>query len=179
MRLVLFFLLTCTAVLHAQAPPSDGKTPPAAGEKDKPGEAAGPARFWQAKLSGGHYVVALDHIASVSRHKYLLDGTLVVDEVTVDSDGQSLARFYVISPLSAESTSKTLTDLTDKATELLEKGGSRVGVDTSTMVVKKYPETTHARTVEYRLGNEAELTSLFASVRNAWETGRGRIFNSK
>jgi len=56
-------------------------------------------RFWQATLPGGHYMVALDRISSVSRHRYLLDGALIVDEVTIDSLGQALARFYHISPV--------------------------------------------------------------------------------
>lgn len=172
-------LLTCTASLSAQDDSGGKKETPEDSSKDKAGEAAGPARFWQAKLAGGHYMVALDHIASVSRHKYVLDGTLLIDEVTVDSVGQALARFYVISPLSDESPSKVVKDIAQHATDLNEKGSARVGIDISTMVVKKYPETTHARTIEYRLGEEKDLTALFGSVRNAWETGRGRIFTSK
>lgn len=172
-------LLTCTASLSAQDDPGGKKETPEDSAKDKAGEAAGPARFWQAKLTGGHYMVALDHIASVSRHKYVLDGALIIDEVTVDSVGQALARFYVITPITDESTSKTVKDIAKHATDLLERGSARVGIDTSTMVAKKYPETTHARTIEYRLGAENDLTALFGSVRNAWETGRGRIFTSK
>ena len=42
-------------------------------------------------------MVALDRIASVSRHKYVLDGALIIDEVTVDTVGQASARFYFIS----------------------------------------------------------------------------------
>jgi hypothetical protein len=164
-------LLTCTTSLSAQDDSGGKKDTPEDSAKDKAGEAAGPARFWQAKLTGGHYMVALDHIASVSRHKYVLDGTLLIDEVTVDSVGQALARFYVISPLTDASPSKAVKDVAKHATDLLE--------NTSTMVVKKYPETTHARTIEYRLGEEKDLTALFGSVRNAWETGRGRIFTSK
>ncbi len=180
MWLLFTVLLTCTASVTAQETSGGKKDAPAdeAG-KDKAGETAGPARFWQAKLTGGQYMVALDHIASVSRHKYLLDGALIVDEVTVDSVGQALARFYVITPVSDESPSKVVKDITQQATDLLEKGSDRVGADLSTMVVKKYPETTHARTIEYRLLEEKDLTALFASVRSAWETGRGRIFTSK
>ena len=47
------------------------------------------------------------------------------------------------------------------------------------MVVKKYPVTSHAKTIEYRILSEAELTSLYNSVRNSWETGRGRKFTAK
>ena len=47
------------------------------------------------------------------------------------------------------------------------------------MVVKKFPDTTHARTIEYRLLSESELGALYGSVRTAWETGRGRKFRIK
>jgi len=179
MGLLFSLSLVCAVSLNAQDNPDSKKDTPADAGKDKAGEAAGPARFWQAKLTGGHYMVALDHIAAVSRHKYLLDGSLIVDEVTVDSTGQALARFYVISPVSSDSPSATVKQSVKSVTDLLEKGSERLGVDTSTMVVKKYPETTHARTIEYRMMEEKDLTALFASVRNAWETGRGRIFSSK
>jgi hypothetical protein len=42
------------------------------------------------------------------------------------------------------------------------------------MVVKKFPETTHARTIEYRVLSEPELAALHKSVLTAWEKGRGR-----
>ena len=84
-------LFSCLIPLWAQdeEPPADGTTP----EKPKAGETPGNNRFWQATVNGGHFMVALDRIVSVSRHKYVLDGTLTVDEVTVDTVGQALARF--------------------------------------------------------------------------------------
>jgi hypothetical protein len=47
------------------------------------------------------------------------------------------------------------------------------------MVIKKFPETTHAHTIEYRIQSEQELTGLYASVRASWESGRGRKFSAK
>jgi hypothetical protein len=46
------------------------------------------------------------------------------------------------------------------------------------MVVKNYPDTTHARTIEYRIQSEEELGALYGSLRTAWESGRGRRFNA-
>ena len=81
--LLLAGLLACSVQVGAQEPTE---------ATEKTGESAGPSRFWQATLSGGHFMVALDRIASVSRHKYVLDGALIIDEVTVDTVGQALAR---------------------------------------------------------------------------------------
>lgn len=170
--LLLAGLLACTLSVTAQEPP-------AADPNEKAGDSAGPNRFWQATLSGGHFMVALDRIASVSRHKYALDGAVIVDEVTVDTVGQALARFYYITPITDAAPGSTASDVADRARELLEKAADRAGADVQNMVVKKYPVTSHAKTIEYRILSEAELTSLYNSVRNSWETGRGRKFTAK
>lgn len=168
--LLLTGFLTCSTQLSAQ----DG-----APTTDKPGDSPGPNRFWQATLEGGHYMVALDRISSVSRHKYLLDGAVIVDEVTVDTLGQALARFYFISPVTDAAPGNAVTEIAKRGRELVEKAAERAGTEVQNMVIKKYPETSHAKSIEYRILTEKELTALYASVRSAWETGRGRQFTAK
>lgn len=140
---------------------------------------AAPNRFWQATLTGGNYMVALDKITSVSRHKYLLDGTLIVDEVTVDTVGQALARFYFVSPVTDAAPKNVAADLAERGRELLDKSAQHVGVDVQNMVVKKYPETSHAKSIEYRILTEPELTGLYNSIHGAWESGKGRQFSAE
>lgn len=171
--LLLAGLLACWIPVCAQ----DETDPPA--EKPKAGDTLGPPRFWQASLKGGHFMVALDRIVSVSRHKYLLDGALIVDEVTVDTVGQALARFYFISPITDAAPGNTVSGLANRGRELVDKAADRAGTSAQDMVVKKYPDTTHAKAVEYRMLSEAELTSLYKSVRTAWEDGKGRQFTAK
>ena len=158
-------------MLHAQ---DQTATDPTAIKGDTPGN----NRFWQATLTGGHYMIALDKITSVSRHKFVLDGSLIVDEVTIDSTGQALARFYFIRPITDAMESNVATQLADQGKELLDKVAKRGDTDVQNMVVKKYPETTHAKSIEYRLLSDAELTSLYDSVRNSWESGKGRKFST-
>lgn len=143
------------------------------------GESAGPSRFWQATLDGGHYMVALSRISSVSRHKYVLDGALIIDEVTVDTVGQALARFYFISPISDAAPGNTLSGAAERGRELVDKAAKYAKTDVQDMVVKKYPDTSHAKSIEYRIQSEEGLTALYASVRSSWETGRGRKFTAK
>lgn len=150
---------------------------PAADEKTS--DTSGPNRFWQAALDGGHYMVALDRISSVSRHRYVLDGAVIVDEVTVDTIGQALARFYFITPITGATASNAATKLVERGKELVDQAAERAGTDVHNMVVKKYPETSHAKTIEYRILSEADLTSLYESVRTSWENGRGRKFTTK
>jgi hypothetical protein len=140
-------------------------------------------RFWQASVGGGHYMVALDRITSVSRHKYVLDGAVIVDEVTVDTVGQSLARFYFIRPITdaggGTAIGEAASRAVDRARELVDRGAEVAGTEVHNMVIKKFPETTHARAIEYRLLSEPELSALYNSVRTAWESGRGRKFAVK
>ena len=171
-------MIAITGSLRAQeeAVPAEGATP----ETPKAGESPGPDRFWQAKLGeGGHFMVPLDRIVSVSRQQYLLDGAVIVDEVTVDTTGQALARFYFLKPVSSAVPGNTVAGLASRGRDLLDKVARDKGVEVQDMVVKKYPETSHAKSLEFRLLAEADLTALYNSVRNAWETGRGRQFSAK
>ena len=136
-------------------------------------------QFWQVTLTGGHFMVALDKIVSVSRHKYLLDTALIVDEVTIDTQGEALARFYFITPITDKAPGNTIPGAAARGNEMVEGLTQKVGVDVQNMVMKKYPETTHAKTIEYRLLDEKILSSLYTSVQNAWATGKGRHFKTK
>ena len=172
-------LLACTLLLFASQPALHAQdTKPA--EPAKPADTPEPNRFWQAGVGGGHYMVALDRISAISRHKYVLDGAVIVDEVTVDALGQALARFYFITPITDSATGSAAGNaaarLADRGRAIIEKGAATAGTDVQNMVIKKFPETTHARTIEFRVLSEQELTGLYNSVRTAWESGRGRKF---
>lgn len=140
---------------------------------------AGLERFWEAKLGGGEYVVALNRISSVSRHKYVLDGALIVDEVTIDTLGQSLARFYYITPITSAVPGTGAAQLAESAMKLVDGAAKTSGSDIQNMVVKKYPLTTHAKAVEYRLLSENQLNVLYQSAKTAWQTGEGRVFTGR
>ncbi len=167
-------LLACP--LHAQTPVPD----PTATGKPATGDSAQPNRFWTANVGGGQYMVAIERISAISRHKYLLDGNIIVDEVTVDALGQALCRFYFLSPVTDAMKGNGLgaaaSRIVDRGREVLDKTAGDAGSDLHNMVIKKFPETTHAHTIEYRVLSAEELTGLYNSVRTAWETGKGRKF---
>lgn len=171
-----FILMGCVSTLHAQntPPQPDGNAP-----KDE----AQNRRFWQANVGGGEYMVALERISAISRHQYVLDGGLIVDEVTVDALGQALVRFYFIKPITDAAKGSALGNaasrLADRGRAIAEHGAETAGTDIQNMVVKKFPETTHAREIEYRVMSQEELGGLYSSVKTAWETGRGRKFTVK
>jgi hypothetical protein len=179
-------LLIGTATLHSQAPKPPRNNNPESDPAKEENKNDVPAhnRFWQANVGGGgHYMVALDRISAISRHKYLLDGTVIVDEVTVDALGQALARFYFLTPVTDAASGNAAIDaasgVVDRARELVDKTAAEAGTDIHNMVIKKFPETTHAHTIEYRVQSAEELGGLYNSVRTSWETGRGRKFTIK
>ena len=145
---------------------------PAAENQTK--ESNGPHRFWQASLPGGHYMVAIDRIASISMHQYVLDAQLLVDEVVIDTNGRGLARFYYVSSVAESSGSGTASRIAAKGRELVERAGQRSGSNIHELAQKNYPTTSHAGMVEYRILNRADLDALYQSLKNAWESGKGR-----
>jgi len=143
--------------------------------KNESSETTGPKRFWQADLPGGSYIVALDRIASMSKHNYIIDGNISVTEVVIDTNGISLARFYYLEPV-LQNTSGVAARLTEGGRDLLDKVNERTGVDTDSAVIKQYPSTTHAKTVEFRISSAANLDELYSSARTAWINSRGKKF---
>lgn len=143
-------------------------------EESNTEESDGPRRFWQASLPGGHYMVAIDRIASISMHQYVLDANLLVDEVVVDTNGRGLARFYYVTSVAEDSGSPTAGRVVAKGRELLDRAGQRAGSNVHELAQKNYPTTSHAGMIEYRLLDRRDLEELYRSLRNAWETGKGR-----
>lgn len=135
--------------------------------------------FWEANLTGGNYMVALGGISSVSRHKYVLDGAVIVDEVTIDTTGQALARFYFISPIGVGGTGAAASEAVERAVALVDGAARRAGTEVQDMVMKKYPLTTHTKTIEYRLLSEQQLGALYQSAKTAWVSGKGRVFTGR
>lgn len=176
----LFLAITIPA--HAQQNGGNTNNPNATENDDEENNATesdGPRRFWQASIPGGHYMVALDRISNISTHEYLLDGTMVVTEVTIDTTGRALARFYYIEPLSDAGGRDEISRVVDRGRELLDRAGQKTGTEAHNMAQKSYPTTTHAGTIEFRILDKRDLGSLYGSLRKAWETGKGRKLTIK
>ena len=134
--------------------------------------------FWRVDLPGGSYVVALDSITSVSTHEYLVDGVMQVHELTIDTTGSVVARFYYIAPAEVQTPGGVGQSLKGQIeqhfSDLVDKAGQG---NIQNVVVKNYPTTTHAKTVEYRLPNEAQVQALFKSAESAWRNYKETTYN--
>lgn len=172
--LIISCLLSFSAAAFAQNNQRDPNNP---GNQEEATDKQGRNGYWEANLSGGNYVVALGRISSVSRHQYVLDGALIVDEVTVDTTGQALARFYFITPIGVDGPAAAAAQAAERVLELADGVARQTGTDVQDMAVKKYPDTTHAKSIEYRLLSEEQLNVLYKSLKTAWQSGKGRIFS--
>ncbi|HEX8311296.1 MAG TPA: hypothetical protein VF614_08275 [Chthoniobacteraceae bacterium] len=166
--LLLLVLITATAAL-GQAP-----APAPTGTPTDPANPQTNLALLRCKLPGGTYSVAVRAIIAVSTHEYLVDGAVRVTEVNIDTAGSLVARFYHLEPATPTGPVPLTKTLQDRAQELLNQGSEKVGLDTWKKVVKNYPTTTHARTVEYRLDTKEQLTKIFEAADEALRLQRGK-----
>lgn len=138
-----------------------------------------PARqpHWRCELPGGVYDVALRSIVSVSSHEYIVDAAARVTEVNVDTNGAMTVRFYFLEPLTTTAPLGIGQSALDRIQELTKEATTRTGTDfVWQKVIKNYPATTHARTIEFRLESKDQLARLLASAEKAFRTGVDTAF---
>jgi hypothetical protein len=137
-----------------------------------PTPTASPTRIpmWRCDLPGGTYEVAIRSMISVSTHEYLVDGVARVTEMNIDTPGNLAVRFYYLEPLVPNSPVGIGQATLDKAQALAEGAVSQVtpGEPPWEKVIKSYPTSTHAHTVEYRLETKDQLEALFNSAEQAF-----------
>jgi hypothetical protein len=161
-----FLLLLCLAApLCAQAP-NPPATPPA------PTSANTNRTLFRCTLPGGTYEVAVGAIVAVASHEYLVDGVARVTEVNIDTTGSLLARFYYIEPVTPNAPTALGAATIEKAQQLFKEAAERSGQDAWKKVVKNYPTTTHARTVEYRVTEKEHLTRIYNGAEEAFRLGK-------
>jgi len=141
--------------------------------QDTPTPSPAPTRIpmWRCDMPGGSYEVAIRSILSVSTHEYIVDGVARVTELNIDTPGNLAVRFYYLEPIVPSSPIGIGQSAIDKAQELATEAAGRLTPGEEPpweKVVKSYPTTTHAHTVEYRIDTKEQLQSLFNSVEQAF-----------
>lgn len=137
--------------------------------------------FWQASFeNGGHYLVKLNQITCASKHEYIGNGAARVIEVTIGCDTSVVARFYFLEPVGKDASVAAANVIINRVEDVAKTAAARVSPTAARLnVVKDYPNTTHAHTVEYVVQAEATLNSLYGSLMQAINTGRGRTWKEK
>jgi hypothetical protein len=176
--LPIVILCLAAPLLHAQKAAPAATTPVPTGT---PSATPPPTNIlmWRCNLPGGSYSVALRSIVSVSSHEYIVDAVARVTEVNIDTNGSALARFYYIEPNAPTSPIGLGTATIEKAQQLLQEGAERSGQDVWKKVVKNYPTTTHAHTIEYRVADKDTLTKLYESAESALRLNKNTVFEAQ
>jgi hypothetical protein len=126
----------------------------------------------------GTYMVNTVHIVSISTHEYVLNAAARVTELTIGTTSHVTARFYYLEPLVSTDSGPGA-----RLGALLDKVQEKAGAVTDRLrqeqiwkkVVKDYPTTTHAHTVEYRVDTKEHIDTIFQSAVLAWRTGSNSI----
>lgn len=138
-----------------------------------PSVSASRLSLWNCKFSdGNYYSVSLGAIDSVSQHEYLLDGALRVVEVTVATRGSTQARFYVLEKPNLATGAIPGQSLADGMGRVAEEIASRAPgavKSVTNSVVKKFPDTSHAKIIEYRISDRETLGKLFDHLLKRWQ----------
>ncbi|MDA7921527.1 hypothetical protein N9B73_07205 [Verrucomicrobiales bacterium] len=167
MRTFSVLIATAAAIFFSPLQAQDAPTPD--------GQQPGIAGFWEVVTSSGRFVARLGDITSVTQHEYIIDGAVRVFECTVDTRGQQTARFYYIEPVSASSSITAGSATIDRITSIANKVGEKTGHgDVDSNVTKHYPDTTHAKTSEFRLQNKATIGQIYDHARRVWAEEKGR-----
>lgn len=136
--------------------------------------------FWKAELPGGNFVVAHAAIREVSTQQYIVDGAAKVTEVNIDTGGEFKPRFYYLEPLANDAASALPAgqEVNDQVQNQLKSAASAVnpGDPVWMKVVKNYPATTHAGTIEFRLETLEQLQDLYRSVESSWVNAKSETF---
>jgi len=138
-----------------------------------------PFALWKAELPGGSYLVARNAISAVSMQRYVVDGAAKVTEVNVTTNGNFHPRFYFLEQ--ADSSAVASVPGAQLASDMAMEA-AKTAVDqaddtaTSTKVVKNYPATTHAGTIEFRMPSAASVQKLYESVTRVWLTGESEVY---
>ena len=134
------------------------------------------SQFWIGNFPEGQYVVHLSRIVAVAQHKYILDSTCMVYEVTLITLGNTPTKFYYLETLGQNSGINAIRNVTDRAKELGAGAVNRAtggSIDPDTTVAKAY---TNTNTVEFRIATLEQLNKMYASLLKAWQDGKGRTF---
>lgn len=134
--------------------------------------------------NGREYYGRVDSVNSVSLQEYVVPGFRVY-EMNIDMrQGNSLLRVYSVVTLDPAEEARSMTDSVTSQVPFgsmvidsmqegynLATGSIKRQVDdvaAAMPVMKDYPMTTHAKTIEYKVASPQDLQDLFLQVRNSW-----------
>lgn len=129
-------------------------------------------------------VLAVASIVSISKHTFMLNGTMPVWEVTIDTTGNNSVRFYCVEEddgngilMTNDPQEATRKAAGRVAKEIMSSGRKNSGKGMIPSV--KFPEGVYAHTIEYQVGDPAALEKLYSESEAVWEANAPKIIRIK
>lgn len=135
--------------------------------------------IWNGSFNGGRYLLKSNQIIALSKHEYVADAVARVVEINLTLNSNSHVRFYFLEPVKLEGGGIVGAgqQALDRARAMAEQAAARISPTlVEPKVVKNYPVSTHAHTIEFVIKDEARLNSLFESLEGAFRDPRRKIF---
>ena len=151
-------LVTAALTLRGQNPPPQTPPTPTGNNTALP--------MWRCTLPGGSYSVALRAVVSVSTHEYLVDGTVRVTEVNIDTG--SVLR-SITSNRTRPMHRSASTRARSKAQQLLTEAAGRSGRSVEEVI---RITDNHSRALSMRLTEKSQINTIFASAEEAFRLNR-------
>ena len=174
LRLCIIISAALSLFAHPAISTAQTAKPPAQQNDDSGETVSGWRGFLSIDYYGAKFIMPYSRIVSISSAEYLVDGGGKVIEFTVDTTGQVTARFYYLDTIAADSPLNAGQILNNRLNDVRNRTKDKTGVDTRS-VVKHYPDTTHAKTVEFNLVDKGHIDVLMGHITHEWidEGGRG------
>jgi hypothetical protein len=133
----------------------------------------GPDGFLSIDYKGGRFLVPFRCLVSVARHDFLLDGGGMVHELTIDTQGSVIARYYYLESILENNPTNAAQIVNNRLKKVGDIVEQRTGVD-SRVVIKHYPDTTHAKTVEFNVSSMELLERIYDYIYDDWVLHNGK-----
>lgn len=115
-------------------------------------------------------MIKINTITSLSRQRYLLNGTMNVWELVIDTTGNNSIRIYYIDTPGGKAGAAG--DLASRMPGL-SYAKEAAGLNGAECVTKTYPDSTHTHTVEFRVLSLDALKKIQKSLMRSMAIGRG------
>ncbi len=125
-------------------------------------------------------VLSVPSITSISKHSFLLNGTMLVYEVTIDTTGNNSVRFYCVQEddgdkiLVAETPQDAVQQAAGRINKEMRNGKGKKSDETAVPSLK-YPEGVYAHTIEFQVHDPAILLKLYRESNAVWESGAPKV----
>ncbi len=150
---------------------AQGQAPQTSNNPNNSEEEASTADGWRGFLSidyhGGRFVMPYSRIVSISQHDYIVDGGGRVYELTIDTSGAVVARFYFLESMLENNPLKAGQIINNRIKDITSRAEDKSGQDARS-VIKHYPQTTHAKMVEFNVSSRSHLSTIFNHVTREW-----------